>query len=56
MLAGYGGRQVRDALAQFEANRLAAGMRRGDVTAPFDARSRNLFSPTIQQMLLKYDE
>jgi hypothetical protein len=56
MLAGYGGRQVRDALSEFEANRLAAGMRRGDVTTPFDARSRNLFSPTIQQMLLKYDE
>jgi hypothetical protein len=55
MLAGYGGRQVRDALSQFEANRLAAGMRRGDVTTPFDARSQNLFSPTIQQMLLQYE-
>lgn len=55
MLAGYGGRQVRDALSEFEANRLAAGMRRGDVTTPFDARSRNLFSPTIQQMLLQYE-
>lgn len=53
MLAGFGGRQVRDALAQFEANRLAAGMRRGDVTAPFEARTRNLLSPTVQQMLFQ---
>lgn len=53
MIAGYGGRQLRDAMAQFEANRLAAGMRRGDVAAPFEARTRNLLSPTVQQMLLQ---
>ncbi len=53
MIAGYGGRQLRDAMAQFEANQLAAGMRRGDVTAPFEARPRNLLSPTVQQMLLQ---
>lgn len=53
MVAGYGGRRLRNALAEFEAARLGAGMRRGDVTAPFDPRARNLLSPTVQQMLLQ---
>lgn len=53
MVAGYGARQLRNALAEFEAARLGAGMRRGDVTAPLDPRVRNLMSPTVQQMLLQ---
>jgi hypothetical protein len=53
MATGYGARLLRNSLGEFEANRLAAGMRRGDVTAPFEARARNLLSPTVQQMLLQ---
>lgn len=53
MTAGYGGRRLRNSLAEFEAARLGAGMRRGDVTAPFDPRARNMLSPTVQQMLLQ---
>lgn len=53
MATGYGARQLRDALAEFEAARLGAGMRRGDVTAPLDPRLRSLLSPTAQQMLLQ---
>lgn len=53
MVTGYGGRRLRNALAEFEAARLGAGMRRGDVTAPFDPRARNMLSPTVQQMLLQ---
>jgi hypothetical protein len=53
MATGYGARLLRNSLGEFEANRLAAGMRRGNVTAPFEARARNLLSPTVQQMLLQ---
>ena len=53
MAAGYGARQLRNSLAEFEAARLGAGMRRGDVTTPFDPRARNMLSPTVQQMLLQ---
>jgi hypothetical protein len=53
MATGYGARLLRNSLGTFEANRLAAGTRRGDVTAPFEARARNLLSPTVQQMLLQ---
>jgi hypothetical protein len=50
---GLGARAGRNTLAEFEAARLGAGMRRGDVTAPFEVRARNLLSPTVQQMLLQ---
>ena len=50
---GLGARAGRNAMAQFDAARLAAGMRRGDVTAPFEVRTPNLMSPTVQQMLLQ---
>lgn len=50
---GLGARAGRNAMAQFDAARLAAGMRRGDVTAPFEVRTPNLMSPTAQQMLLQ---
>lgn len=49
---GLGARAGRNAMAQFDAARLAAGVRRGDVTAPFAVRTPNLLSPTVQQMLL----
>ena len=50
---GLGARAGRNTLAEIEAARLGAGMRRGDVTAPFEVRARNLLSPTVQQMLLQ---
>lgn len=50
---GLGARAGRNMMAEFEAARLGAGMRRGDVTAPFEVRARNLLSPTVQQMLLQ---
>jgi hypothetical protein len=50
---GLSARAGRNAMAQFDAARLAAGMRRGDVTAPFEVRTPNLLSPTVQQMLLQ---
>jgi hypothetical protein len=53
MATGYGGRLLRNSLAEFEAARLGSGMRRGDVTAPIDPRTLNLMSPTVQQMLLQ---
>jgi len=49
---GLGARAGRNAMAQFDAARLGAGVRRGDVTAPFEVRTLNLMSPTVQQMLL----
>jgi hypothetical protein len=53
MALGLGARAGRNAMSQFDAARLAAGVRRGDVTAPFESRVPNLMSPTIQQMLLQ---
>lgn len=53
MAAGMGARAGRNALAELEAARLAAAMRRGDVTAPMAARPVNLLSPTVQQMLFQ---
>lgn len=53
MAAGMGARAGRNALAELEAARLSAGVRRGDVRAPMAARPVNLLSPTIQQMLLQ---
>ncbi len=53
MATGMGARAWRNALAELEAARLSAGMRRGDVRAPMAARPVNLLSPTIQQMLLQ---
>jgi hypothetical protein len=50
---GLGARAGRNVMAEFEAARLGAGMRRGDVSAPFEVRARNLLSPTVQQMLLQ---
>lgn len=50
---GLGARAGRNTLAEIEAARLGAGMRRGDVTAPFEVRARNLLSPAVQQMLLQ---
>jgi hypothetical protein len=51
MAAGMGARGARNAMAQIDAARLAAGVRRGDVTAPFAARPVPLMSPTLQQIL-----
>lgn len=53
MATGYGGRLLRNSLAEFEAARLGSGIRRGDVTAPIDPRTLNLMSPAVQQMLLQ---
>lgn len=53
MATGYGGRLLRNSLAEFEAARLGSGVRRGDVTAPIDPRTLNLMSPAVQQMLLQ---
>ena len=51
MAVGMGARGARNAMAQIDAARLAAGVRRGDVTAPFAARPVPLVSPTLQQIL-----
>jgi hypothetical protein len=53
MVVGAGARAGRNALAELEAARLSAGMRRGDVRVPLAARPVNMLSPTIQQMLLQ---
>ena len=53
MATGAGARAGRNALAELEAARLSAGMRRDDVRTPLAARPVNLMSPTIQQMLLQ---
>ena len=53
MATGAGARAGRNALAELEAARLSAGVRRGDVRVPLAARPVNLMSPTIQQMLLQ---
>jgi hypothetical protein len=51
MAAGYGARAGRNALAELNANNLAAGMRRGDVTLPFNVNTANISSPAFQQSL-----
>jgi hypothetical protein len=51
MAAGYGARAGRNALAELNANNLAAGMRRGDVTLPFNVNTANISSPAAQQFL-----
>ena len=51
MAAGYGARAGRNALAELNAANLAAGIRRGDVTAPFNANMMATGSPMAQQFL-----
>jgi hypothetical protein len=51
MAAGYGARAGRNALAELNAVNLAAGIRRGDVTAPFNANMMATGSPMAQQFL-----
>lgn len=51
MAAGYGARAGRNALAELNAANLAAGIRRGDVTAPFNANMMTTGSPMAQQFL-----
>jgi hypothetical protein len=53
MAAGQGARLGRNALADLYASNLAAGVRRGDVQAPFATNATNMMSPTVQQMLLQ---
>lgn len=51
MAAGYGARAGRNALAELNAANLAAGIRRGDVTTPFNVNMRTIGSPMLQQSL-----
>lgn len=51
MAAGYGARVGRNALAELNAANLAASIRRGDVTAPFNANMMATGSPMAQQFL-----
>ena len=52
---GYAARGARNMMAEQAAANLAAGMRRGDVTAPMAARPVPMLSPTLQQMLYQSD-
>jgi hypothetical protein len=53
MAAGYAGRGGRNALADLYASNLAAGVRRGDVTAPLEVNRMLMLSPLSQQMLIQ---
>jgi hypothetical protein len=53
MAVGYGARVGRNALADLYTSNLAAGVRRGDVTAPLEANRMLMLSPLSQQMLIQ---